>query len=987
MSLSFIYPSYLLLLLLIPLTIWLGLISRRALSRRRLWGGLILRTLLLLSIIFALAGIQLRLRVDTLTTVFVLDFSDSIPQEEQTRGEAFIRQALQAMPAGDRAAVIVFGEDALVDRLASEDGNFPGIASVPLTTRTDIASALQLAQAIFPAEGAKRLVLLSDGRENLGLAVEQANLSASQQIELLFVPVGEPQGDVEVLVDNLLAPSDVRQGESFELVTVIESSAQVNATLRLFIDGVLFQTQEVRLQPGTNRISVTISAEQAAGRPGQGSFRRFQAQIIPDLDTRLQNNLASAFTVVHGPANVLIVEGESGEADNLVSALQAAEMNIRRVSAAEMPTTLTELAAYEAVILVNVNAPDLPDGAMQALPVYVRDLGFGLLMIGGETSFGAGGYLRTPLEAALPVDMDVRDREIQANLALILAVDKSGSMGRCHCDNPDLNQTYTRQEVGLPKVDIAKEAIMRAAGALGEQDFLGVVTFDTAAKWSVRLAPLIDPFTLESAIGTFQAEGGTNLEAGVQAAYQALLNVDARRKHVILLTDGWVRQGDLTRLALEMAEQGITLSVVAAGEGSAEYLAALAQMGGGRFYPATNILNVPDIFLKETVASVGQYIIEEPFFPLPSAPGPVLSGLDVTRLPGLLGYNGATAKNTARMDLLTARGDPLLATWQYGLGRSAAWTSDMKGQWARQWLTWEGFPRFAAQLVSWLLPTPKTEGLEASASIENGQAILRLQAVDRQGQPLNFLDAQATIIDPDLNATVVNLRQTAPGAYSASLNTPNPGVYLARLGVNDGDQSLGQLTLGVVMPYSPEYKASGMDLGLLNELARITGGGQLTDPLQTFVHNLPAVDTAREIWRPFLLLAALLFPLDVALRRVMLSRSDFEKLRQWVSARLPFVKQGTAASGEGRLLGRLFQARQRARRRSEGRIDETKGDQESRPPLGTLSAPPPPTISTSGEPAEKPVDQAASQKPTTKPASQEDSLARLREAKKRARKE
>jgi hypothetical protein len=203
---------------------------------------------------------------------------------------------------------------------------------------------------------------------------------------------------------------------------------------------------------------------------GDTGFRRFRAQILPDADTRLQNNAASAFTIVHGPPKVLIVEGTPGEGNSLVKALQAAEMDVTQGPPNQLPATLTELAVYDAVILANVPAGALPGGAMEALPVYVRDLGKGLLMVGGEEAYGAGGYLRTPIEEALPVYMDVRARELSANLALVLVVDKSGSMGRCHCDDPNLDQTYSRQEIGQPKVDIAKEAIMRAAGALGGQD-------------------------------------------------------------------------------------------------------------------------------------------------------------------------------------------------------------------------------------------------------------------------------------------------------------------------------------------------------------------------------------------------------------------------------------------------------------------------------------------------------------------------------------
>ncbi len=978
MSISFIYPQYLWLLLLVPLSIALGLTGKSKINRARLWSALIARTILMAAIILALSGIQLRLRSNLLTTVFILDASDSIPPAEQSRGESIISQSIQAMPTGDKAAVVVFGEDALVERLASDDRFLTGLASTPITLRTNIAGAMQLAQAILPGEGAKRLVLFSDGRENLGEAVEQAELAASQDIELLYVPLGGPEGEVEVLIDNLTVPAEVRQGEDFSLTASIQSSAPVNATLRVFENDNLVQSREIRLQTGSNNQLIEIksqTADQAAVAEQDTGFRRFRVQIIPDADTRLQNNQASAFTVVHGPPKVLIVEGQPGEGENLARALQASEMKTTQIAPASVPTNLSELANYDSVILINVNASTLPSTVMELLQSYVRDLGLGLIMVGGTDSFGAGGYLRTPLEEALPVDMDVRNKDLQANLALVLAVDKSGSMGRCHCDNPDLFQTYTRSEVGQPKVDIAKEAIMRSASALGKQDFLGILTFDSQPRWALPVGKLVDPLELEKAISSFQAEGSTNIQAGLETAFQALKDVPAHRKHVILVTDGWVREGDLTNLTQMMKESGVTLSIVAAGQGSAEYLKAISEFSGGIYYPATDILNVPDIFLKETVKSVGEYVVEEPFYPLVAMPSPILRNLDTNDLPPLLGYNGTTAKKTSRLDLITARGDPLLATWQYGLGRSAVWTSDFKGQWGVKWLEWDGFARFASQLVGWILPAPKVEGLTASINLKDNQVVIELDAIDKSGQPLNFLQGNAVVIDPDLNTVELPLKQVGAGKYQATGSVSTPGTYLVRLGVNQKDQSLGQMTMGFVVPFSPEYRSSGVDRGLLEELAGITGGKELLDPKEVFTHNLPAAQSAREIWQSLLILAALLFPLDVAIRRLSIGKKDIVKARLWLSQRITLPARERL--GQPRVLGQLFQARERARQSMRHEI----------PSPGEIDLTKPAEREESMEPSSSLPSKETEEPPVSEEIQPGDSLARLREAKKRARRQ
>ncbi|MBN1660228.1 MAG: VWA domain-containing protein [Anaerolineae bacterium] len=965
LPLSFLHPTALLLLLLLPFVVALALLSRRRPRPARFWAGLGMRILLLLLVILSLAGLRFERRAATLTAVFVLDASDSIPAEEREYGESLIRAAIEAMPPGDRAAVVVFGEDALVERLPSTGSTLSDLASVPVTTHTDVAGALQLALALFPDEGARRLVLLSDGRQNVGDAILQAELAAAHGVELTFIPLGAPAGEVEVRVEALDAPADVRQGQEFDLTVIVDSSARVDATLHVLGDGQLIHSQDVRLQPGTNRFLVPVQA-------GAAGFRRFRAQVIPDADTWLQNNEASAFAVVHGPPRVLLVEGTAGDGDNLASALRAAEMDVSVVDPASLPATLPELAAFDAVVLANVPALDLPAGAMDALQVYVRDLGKGLLMTGGDQSFGAGGYLRTALEDTLPVDMDIRTKEQTPNLALVLAVDKSGSMGRCHCDNPDLNQSYVRQEVGQPKVDIAKEAIMRAAAALGPLDYLGVVAFDTNAHWAVDLAPVSDPAALEQSIGAIEAVGQTNLRAGVEAAYASLQGVDAHLKHIILLTDGWVHTGELTALARQMQEQGVTLSVVAAGEGSAEYLEGLAHEGGGRYYPAEDILRVPDFFLKETVKAVGQYIVEEAFYPLPSAPGSMLRGLDVMALPPLFGYNGTTPKGTSRVILSTPRGDPLLATWQYGLGRAAVWTSDLKGQWASEWLGWPGFSRFAPQLVSWTMPAPAMEGIAAEAALSAEVVAIRVEATTDDGQPRNFLDISATLIGPDLETTRLSLPQTGAGRYQALASVSQPGTYLVRLEARDGAEVLGQQTLGLVIPYSPEYRAAGADRPFLNELARLTGGGPLAEPAAAFVHNLPPVGHPREVWPSLLLAAALLFPLDVALRRLVLTRADLVRARHWLRARLPAHDHPTTRTE--RALDQLFAARDRAREHTRERRAHLEREE---------AIPPSPRDPIVSAPPRAP--QEADRGAGTPSSGEQDALARLRQAKERAR--
>ncbi len=996
MSFSFLYPTALYALLLLPLLLALpfvgrlGGLSKRATSgkpfhvfRFSFWLALAVRALILLALILGLAGTQVVQAVQDLTVVFVVDHSDSVPQTEQKRAEEFIRASLASMKHGDRAAVVVFGENALIERLASEEPTLATIASVPRTAHTNIASALRLALALFPEGTQKRIVLLSDGVENAGRAAEVAELAVARGAQIDVVSLNPPIGQAEAYLDTLEAPSAVRKGQAFEIVAVVRSTSVGAATVRLFGDGKLIATRDLNLQAGNNRISFSLTADQ----PG---FHRYTAELQAANDTLPQNNLASAFSVVHGPPRVLVVENSSGDADNLVAALKAANIESELIAPSALPGDLTALSNYDAVFLVNVPAKALSDAAMLALPSYVRDLGRGLVMIGGPDSYGAGGYLRTPVEKALPVDMDVRSRKQEPNLALVFVIDKSGSMGRCHCDDP--NGRDMRVESGLPKIDIAKDAVMQATRALGRADFIGVVAFDANALWAVRVQEFTDSASIQQKIGGLRAEGQTNIFAGLSEAEVALAKTSARIKHVILLTDGWSRSGNFDELAQKMMDEGITLSVVAAGNGSAIYLRQLARSGGGRYYAATNMSEVPSLFFKETVEAAGSYIVEEPFYPLPASTTPILRGLDVTRLPALHGYNGTTPKTSAQVALLSQQGDPLLATWQYGLGRAVAWTSDAKGQWASEWVKWDGFNTFVAQMTNWVLPQTADEGLQITFTSEGDQSLMEVTSRDAAGRPRDLLDTRATIAGADSGQSLVSqaitLTQVAPGRYRAPWSVPQPGTYLVQVTQQDaGGTPIASATTGLIVPYSPEYKIELPGLrSVLPQLARATGGQEIAEPALALAPLAKPATRAQPIWPMLLLMAALLFPLDVAARRLRgLQISDFklvlsaaEGLQIFSTIRNP----KSAIQPSHRALASLFAARSRARRVvswSDGQMVNGSGRQEgaSSSDRAPSRAPDHATTQPSDHMTTRPNDQVTTSETMTE---------RLKKAKERARK-
>ena len=967
------FDTPLALLLLVPalaLTIALHLGSRRRIGAGRQRFALAIRTLVLSALVFALAGFQLVLPVDRLATVFVVDLSDSVGNAGREDALAFLRETLAAKPEGDVAGIVAFGRDALVERLPSDLTELDRIASTPVRSATDVGAALRLATALFPDDTQKRIVLLSDGNDTSGGGQAEAALAASQGVRIETRRIGPGNVD-EVLIERLTSPSTAVLGESVQAVAEIRSSVAQTATVRLFADGALVATQPVQLEAGITRVTFDLT-------PTEAGFHTFRAVVEAARDTFSQNDRADSNTIVKGEPRTLVLAGNDKVAAELVAALKSQRQAVDSIVPEALPTDFASLASYDSVVIVDVARIRLSDRQLAALQVYVRDLGKGLVMIGGPESYGAGGYQKTPLEETLPVDMGVRDRQKQPDIALVVVIDQSGSMAACHCNTFD--RGTGSGIAGVRKVDIGKEAILRAAAALTERDELGVVGFNEAAHWVVHTQPLGNIDDLQGQIAGIQPDGQTNIFAGLDQAVQSLEGVTATRRHIILLTDGWSTSGQYDAILARMKADGITLSTVGAGGGANPFLEQLAQRGGGRYYAATNPSSIPDIFLKETQQVSGQQIVEETFFPIQTSSSPILRGLDAG-LPRLRGYNGTTIKPAAQSVLVTSRDDPLLAQWQYGLGRSVAWTSDATGRWARDWVAWPGFNRFFSQLVSWTFPGEETGGIEATLEPAGGETGLHVESVEPDGSPRDFYSTSAVVIGPDLEPRSVDLVQVAPGVYEAPLGTIEPGAYAVRITqTKPGSSPLGR-TVGLVAQTPAEYRVLGANEPVLAALRAASGGTAIGTPLDPWRHDLSSTDRFTELWPLLLVLALLLWPLDIALRRMSLGRRELAAARSWV-AEIGLRRGATArrtATGES-----LLAARSRAR------SNEARASVLGATPKGALSPVEPAAAVEQAVPPEPPaaaVEQAVPPEPTASidPAVPPDTIARLRDAKRRAR--
>ena len=925
-------PAALLLLLFIPYLIWLGRPRRGGAWRE--WLALALRLFILVLLCFSLAGTRLVRAADELAVVFLIDASDSMGPEQLEQAEEFVRGAVESMGPDEQAAVVIFGANALVERPMSGLTDLAPVTTLPSGLHTDIAEAVRLGLALFPAGSARRAVLLSDGAATLGDPLGAAEIAAASGVPIDVVSLTRPAFDAEVILRDVRAPTRVREGEAFNIDVAVESTTATDAVLQVLAGGALVYQQAVRIQPGANNYVIRLQATEQ-------QFARYVVQLVAEDDGFYQNNRLAVFTQIDGPPQILLVAGHEEPANGagepqtpandhwqqLQLALGATGLIVKRVTPSQMPADLEGLSNYDSVVLVDVNAKLLTQRKMEALRSYVRDLGGGLVAVGGPESYGMGGYFRTPLEELLPVEMQIKDQERFPAVSLALVIDRSGSM--------------SAMEGGVSKIQLAAEGAARTVELLNDFDEITILPVDTAPDAVIGPASIAERGQIIGQIRQIGAGGGgIYVRTGLEAAAAALAQSSNQVKHIILLADGAdsEQKEGVPELITALVAEGVTISTVSIGDGpDVSWLREMAKLGGGRFHFTDRAANLPQIFTQETTAIQRSYLVEERFFPAVGQSAfarqhPVFRAMQrggITRVPPLYGYVGTSPKQTAQLILDTHLGDPLLAVWEYGLGRSVAWTSDATGRWGVEWVNWRGFPTFWSNLVRWSISEEPGNFLEMEVQFADEEATLVVDARDGNDVLLNDLTLEAVIVDPEGETSTHALPQVAPGRYEASFTPVGEGAYLVRVagGTDENDEAVGQ-TSGWVLGYSPEYRQLGGDIQLLGAIAELTGGRDLTAQFEgddfeaVLTHDLPAGAASRPIWPWLLTLAVFLLPVDIAMRRIVITSADVRRLWSRILGR---VWQPTApVAPRSEHVTRLFQAKERAGRPQ----DEAKSDEQ-----------------------------------------------------------
>ncbi len=842
----------------LPWVLWLAWKSDVQISPWRRWTSLVLRLVVVAALILAAAGLQRLKPVEGMNLFYVLDRSLSVPAAAQEQARQFVNATAAGKNRGDRAGVVVFGADAAIESTPNVALNLEKVLAVVEPEGTDIGAAIRLATAAFPETGQKRIVLLSDGNETSGDA-EAAVLSArSLGVSVDVVPLGSARAN-DVSIQKLGLPPRVKKGQTFDVKIFAHSDQKQTATLRLYQNDQFLGEQKVELEAGKNLFTFPQTLEQ----PG---FYSYNAVLDAPGDPLPQNNRAAGYTTVKGDPRVLFVSSDPGRDAHLLAALKASKLDVHTVPVAAFQPTLAELGNYDVVFLSNVAAGDLGKDLMLKIENAVRDFGVGLVCIGGDQAYAAGGYRGTPLEEALPLDMELNSKKVLPSGALVIV---------CHATEfPNGNEW-------------AREIAFAALDALGPADEMGVVLWNGNDNWLFPLSKVGDKMAKGRLIMGMNPGDMPSFAHVMSMAYDSLKKSNATLKHMVVFSDGDPGPPD-KKLITSIVGDKITIStVMIGGHVTPEVMEMLAAQGNGRFYDVHSPEKLPQIFVKESAVILKSAIFEEPFKPRQAVGSELIHGIGAEEFPLLRGYVCTTAKPRAEVPLVTEKQDPLLANWQFGLGRAVAFTSDATTRWAADWVAWGKYREFWSQIAQWAMRRVEDSDFATDVSVEEGTTHVSVDAVDAAGNYRNFLNLKSVVVSPKGDRQTVALEQTGPGHYEARFPTKDIGSYLLNILHYENGQLANSQLVGASVNYSPEFNATGPNLNLLSRLATL-GHGRVLPPASAnpFLEDREKTRQPHDLFEWLLKLAIVVFPLDVGVRRIQLDREEWRKglrtLRRWL---------------------------------------------------------------------------------------------------------
>lgn len=781
-----------------------------------------LRALIVALLVVTLAEPLMTSGAGAVNTVFVVDRSRSITDQTASQINSWIEDALAGAGAGNHAAVVSFGSEPVLSEPAAPAADLgAGWTEIPANLDpdyTDLESAIALSRAL-PVGGSRRIVVVSDGAENIGSALNQAGQAATDGTPIDVVPV-EGVGQSDLRIEGVTAPNAVWIGQPIAVIASVATSASGAGTVELWVDGVKKSEEAATFPPGLSSFDFQVGDLE----PG---FHALEVRVTGDNDRFEENNFAPLAIVVRDHPKLLLVAPAGTDVDLLKGALERQDApdqgaEVTWIEPQDVPFRLSELAVYDAIILNNVPAGALTLEQLTALQEVTRTYGRGLVVVGGTQSYGPGGYAGTILEETLPVTVKVTDGRERQRVALLIIFDKSGSM------------SYDPLG-GTSKIEMAKEAARLAVSSVADGDQIGILVFNDQQQWVVPITTIEGQETrdeINAAIDTVTSDGGTEIYPALSVGYDAIRSVEADVRHIVLLSDGKSRTGtreSYQKLIEDSAGDRTTLSTIAIGDDSdTDLLQFLAEQGGGRYHFTEKAEDIPRLTMAEAQSAGSQSVIRGSFQPIQKDPSPIMIGFDPRQLPPLDGYDFAEPKPDAQVVLTSTRDDPVLAKWQYGLGRVVAWTADDGTDFAHGWPTWDRFAEFWSSMVRWTLPDPENRPLQVATTRDGPEIVITITATAEGGAYVDRAETTATITAPDgTRQETLPFTQTGPGEYELRYVPSTTGAYQIELRQQRGAEPIAELA-GFAVPPSPELQPSAAAMPLLEALAARTGGRVLS---------------------------------------------------------------------------------------------------------------------------------------------------------------
>lgn len=846
-------PTKLLLIAIVPFLFLLRVLSLTDLSVLQQVVQATLRSLVIIAIAIAAARPSWITETSKVSTIVLVDVSESISDKQLEAARRYVDELAQSKGDGN-LQLVTFAEKPLVARPADGAPLSSAIRRHPSGgAGTDVQAAMQLAYGLYPDGHVNRMVIVSDGNQTQGDMAVEAYRAKELGVKVSWRSF-EADRTSEVRVVGLTLPDDIKVGQPFEITAEVWSTEPQTVTLALSQDEFPNghePSKTVELREGKNLIKFKSEAKRA----GATTYKLRLTSAAKDTETK--NNMAVMTAPVRGRPNVLYVEGgltrEPGSASYLKKALEHENIDVSVRGPTGIPSSAKELEKFDLVLISDVPAHLVGAGQMAALDNYVKNLGGGLIMAGGEDSFGSGGYERTTIENLMPVRFDSEKIREQPDVALVLVIDRSGSMQG-------------------PKLEAAKESARVTAEVLSPQDYIAVVAFDSEAQVYVKPTRASNRMRISNDIARLQSGGGTNIYPGLKEAFEILESLKAKVKHVILLSDGEAPTDGLAELVSDMRAARITVSAVGVQGADRNLLQMIAENGDGRLYMVEDIGALPKIFMKETQEAQKSQLVEDLVRVRVAKKVEAIEGTAVETAPPLHGYVTTKPKPTAETILISDLGEPILARWRYGAGTSVAWTSDVKNRWSVDWIRWGGYPKFWAQVIRSSMRRKVYDSYDLYASVADGRARVTVDAIDSSDRFVNELDTELQVIDPATNKVTETLpmAQTAAGRYTAEFKIQKYGTYLLKAIHKRNGNTVAESLGSVALSYPLEYLRSSIDTDPMKHAAQVSGGHDQATPAQIWDAAGEKVPYTEDLW-PYVLLAVVgLFLLDLYAKRVRL---------------------------------------------------------------------------------------------------------------------